>query len=93
MSDFTDSTHCTSRRHCKACRGNPLWRIKLGAPEDCPHGITSETLPKRGLGDIVESLAKPIAKALKFSCLDENQNLKPESPCAKRRDMLNKITG
>jgi hypothetical protein len=44
-----------------------------------------------GLGDIVERIAKPIAKALHMKCLDENNKLRPESPCAKRRDKLNKI--
>lgn len=44
----------------------------------------------RGLGDLVERVAKPIAKALRLPCLDENHNLRPESPCAKRRDRLNK---
>lgn len=43
------------------------------------------------LGDIVERLAKPIAKALNLPCLDKDGNLKPESGCAKRRDALNKL--
>ena len=47
---------------------------------------------KPGLGDIIERLAKPIAVALRLPCLDENKNLRPESPCAKRRDALNKLT-
>jgi hypothetical protein len=46
---------------------------------------------KMRLGDMVEALAKPIAKALRLSCLDENSRLRPESPCAKRRDRLNAI--
>lgn len=48
--------------------------------------------PTKGLGDIVERLAKPVAKALNLSCLDATNNLRPESPCAKRRDWLNKHT-
>lgn len=44
------------------------------------------------LGDAVEKLAKPIAKALKLPCLDGDK-LRPESPCAKRRDRLNRLTG
>ena len=43
----------------------------------------------RGLGDMVEMLAKPIAVALKLNCLDEQKQLKPESPCARRRAWLN----
>jgi len=44
------------------------------------------------LGDMVESLAKPIAKALRMPCLDKDGKLKPESGCAKRRDALNKLS-
>lgn len=47
---------------------------------------------KIGIGDIIERLAKPIAIALKLPCLDKNNQLKPESPCAKRRDKLNRLT-
>lgn len=43
------------------------------------------------LGDMVEAMAKPIAKALNMKCLDEKGGLKPESSCAKRRDALNKM--
>jgi hypothetical protein len=45
----------------------------------------------RGLGDLVETAAKPIAKALKLDCLDSSGNLKPESGCAKRKAALNRI--
>jgi hypothetical protein len=49
-------------------------------------------LPIRGVGDIVERLAKPIARALNLPCLDKTTHaLRPESPCAKRRDALNKL--
>ena len=44
-----------------------------------------------GLGDKVEALVKPIAKALKLPCLDKTGKLRPDSPCAKRRDRLNKL--
>ncbi len=57
----------------------------------CPFGITCENAKPFGLGDLVEKLAKPIAKALKMDCLDEQHHLKPDSGCAKRRDALNKI--
>lgn len=55
------------------------------------HKITRNSKPQpiRGLGDLVERAAKPIAKALKMSCLDEKGQLKPVSPCGKRRDALN----
>jgi hypothetical protein len=44
-----------------------------------------------GLGDRIERIVKPIAVALKAPCLDEEKRLKTESPCAKRRDVLNKL--
>lgn len=47
--------------------------------------------PPPGLGDLVERLVKPIAVALDLPCLDENQQLRPESPCAQRRDRLNRF--
>lgn len=46
----------------------------------------------RNSGDKVEKLVKPIAKALNLPCLDDDGKLKPESPCAKRRDKLNELT-
>jgi len=82
---FADSAHCHSRAHCRACRSDPAWRAAVGAPDECPHGV-------RGLGDIVELLAKPIAKALGLPCLDKHNRLRPESPCAKRRNALNRAT-
>lgn len=45
----------------------------------------------RGLGDLIHRIALPIAKALKLGCVDPATNqLRPESPCAKRREQLNK---
>lgn len=46
-----------------------------------------------GLGDRIERIVKPVAVALRMPCIDkENQNqLRPESPCAKRRNALNEI--
>jgi hypothetical protein len=45
-----------------------------------------------GPGDLVERLAKPLAKALRLSCLDAQGNLKPDSGCAKRKAALNRLT-
>jgi len=44
------------------------------------------------LGDLVEKMAKPIAKALRLDCIDKDGSLKPDSGCAKRRDALNRLT-
>ncbi|WP_309400571.1 hypothetical protein [Cerasicoccus maritimus] len=44
-----------------------------------------------GLGDTVEKIAKPIAKALRLSCLDPAGALRPDSKCAQRRNKLNAL--
>jgi hypothetical protein len=45
-----------------------------------------------GLGDLVSSVATPIARALKLPCIDPaTRQLRPESGCAKRKALLNKI--
>lgn len=45
----------------------------------------------RGLGDVVHKVALPVAKALGLPCVDKSTGkLRPESPCAKRREMLNR---
>lgn len=54
-----------------------------------------QSAPRRGLGDMVERLVKPIAQTLQragmVNCLDERNNLRPESKCAKRKSRLNKL--
>ncbi len=41
-------------------------------------------------GDVIASVATPIARALKMPCIDpETRQLRPESGCAKMRDNLN----
>lgn len=61
----------------------------------CPIRRWFPVAPQKGkglrLGDKLEKLFKPIARALKLPCLDANADLKPESPCAKRRDRLNEL--
>jgi len=59
-----------------------------------PYGNVSLDTKKKtglGLGDRIERMVKPIAVALRLPCLDEEQRLKITSPCAKRRDALNKL--
>lgn len=73
--------------HCQWCRTHPEWRTQGGYPEVCPHGITE----KIRWGDVVEKLVKPIARLLRPPCLDKTGKLKAGSPCAKRRDALNRI--
>jgi hypothetical protein len=54
--------------------------------------ILSEHPSRRGIGDRLEALIKPFAKAFRIRCLDLAGNLKPESRCAKRRDFLNSLS-
>ena len=77
---------CQLRGHCRTCREDAAWRASVGLPDECG----DERGPQMGLGDFVERLAKPIAKALGMKCLDEAGKLRPESPCAKRRNALNR---
>ena len=74
--------------HCAWC----LSHAGDGFPKKCPHGVTASSIKQRpGLGDVVERLAKPIAKVLGLSCLDAHGALKPGSECARRRDWLNRL--
>jgi hypothetical protein len=63
------------------------------APAPGPGGGTPATpAAKRGLGDMVERVFHPVAVALRLPCNDQKTGtLKPESPCAKRRDKLNEL--
>lgn len=45
----------------------------------------------KGLGDLIEILAKPVAQVLNLNCLDDKGQLRPESNCARRKRMLNRI--
>lgn len=45
-----------------------------------------------GLGDMVATVATPIARVLKLSCIDpKTHQLRPESKCAKRKQKLNNL--
>jgi len=52
-------------------------------------GFIAELRRRLRLGDKVESVIKPVARALRLKCLDADGKLKPDSGCAKRRDRLN----
>lgn len=44
-----------------------------------------------GLGDAIASIATPIARVLNLPCIDpETKQLRPDSPCAKKKARLNK---
>ena len=46
MSGWVDTTHCQSRVHCQACRTDPAWRQKVGAPDICPWGVNADAIPE-----------------------------------------------
>ena len=52
---------------------------------------------RRGLGDRIHAIAAPIGQAIHWPCLQRDangnptQNLKPGSPCARARALLNKL--
>ena len=73
------------------CRRPPLDNPTASCPLPAPRWgpILKERIQ---LGDLVEKLAKPFAKALYLGCLDKDGKLKQESGCAKRRDALNRLT-
>lgn len=52
-----------------------------------PSGL-KRVLMKARLGTRIERAVKPVAMALRLPCLDRDGQLKPDSPCAKRRDAL-----
>jgi hypothetical protein len=72
---------------------NPLPSV-IDLTKTCPLPVPrwEKIEEKMGLGDLVEILAKPVARILKLDCLDDQGKLKPESGCAKRRDGLNRLT-
>jgi hypothetical protein len=55
------------------------------------HRLHGPPCPSRGLGDVVESLVKPIARTLGMKCLDAHGKLRPESKCAQRKSALNRL--
>lgn len=52
--------------------------------------------PAPGLGDRIEKLVKPAAKLLQraglINCLDADGRLRPNTPCQRRRDRLNRAS-
>lgn len=53
---------------------------------------TIDGVSQLGLGDLLSNIFTPIARKLKFKCIDkETGQPKPRSSCDKRRQKLNKI--
>jgi hypothetical protein len=82
MQSMEASKHCKKRDDARYL-GDCLIRLAL-------NGVPMPETSHR-IGDRVERLVKPIAKALKLQCLDADGKLKPSSGCAKRRDKLNAL--
>ena len=54
--------------------------------------LDEDQAKRLGLGDMVEKVAHPVAYLFNLPCLDaEKKGLRPDSPCAKRRDALNDL--
>ena len=69
--------------------------IRILFPMAKPGAQRTKPLPTgncgKGLGDKIERAVHPMAAALHWPCLDEKQEtLRPQSPCAKARDWINK---
>lgn len=70
---------------------DPANRCPIGRWQAAGNNHSALPKPVLRLGDIVEKLAKPIARALRLNCLQKDGTLKPLSPCAQRRDRLNRV--
>jgi len=61
MKRFTESFDCLSHGHCRTCRSDPAWRAQVGAPAECPHGVTADNVPVRVLAVPPERLLERLA--------------------------------
>ena len=97
---FHTSIHCTSGEHCRTCRntGPRGQAFRADMVRRYPElGTLEFPCPQQRrwgwqLGDMVASVATPVERALKLDCVDAaTAELKPESPCARRKRALNSI--
>lgn len=55
--------------------------------------VRREIISGFNLGDVIASVATPMARVLKLPCIDpKTGKLKPDSGCQKRINRLNKLT-
>ena len=80
MSEFTASLHCQMRWLCPACRNYPEWRAVSGAPEDCPHGVTIDSLP--AVVDFAAALTERLTMCKE--CGDASCSIKHQTDCRLR---------
>ncbi len=72
--------------HNDPCQGCPqrVYHEHADCDQETPEHL-------RGLGDVVHAVALPIARILRLPCVDPaTKKLRPESPCAARRNKWNK---
>jgi len=71
---------CHTRAHCRTCRTDANWRERVTGVRDfdCPHGVTADNLPSRGLGDTIAKLTSSVG-------------IKPCGACKRRQEKLNKL--
>jgi hypothetical protein len=70
---------------CAVCPNGHFGRYEQTGCDDPDHRI--------GLGDIVATVATPIARVLKLSCIDpETKQLRSDSGCNKRKIAFNALT-
>jgi len=87
---FGQRAHVLNCAICDYCRPDPTSSIGMNFMEaGRPEPVEGPSSRRPGLGDRVEKILKPIARAIKSDCLDEHDGLKPGSPCHKGREFLN----
>ncbi|MGA2140688.1 MAG: hypothetical protein ABSH14_17690 [Verrucomicrobiia bacterium] len=88
---FGARAHIHNCAVCGYCRPDPTSAIGFPPLSPSVVGRVPSRGASHGLGDRIEKILKPVARALGSKCLDEHDNLKPDSWCAKRRDALNRV--
>lgn len=62
--------HCATHVHCRTCRTDPDWRRQVGAPDDCPHGVTLDDMPEPAYAVLsLASEREPSCKACVDACM------------------------
>lgn len=83
---------CHTRAHCRACRTDLDWCERVvGVREfQCPHGVTADNLPSRGIGDAVAKQAKGPGDRF-HALLAKKYGLKPCQKCNETIDLMNRL--
>lgn len=84
IKDFASSPECEYRGLCGVCRGDAGWRDRIGAPTDCPHGVTLADLPPPVDPNALSKTRQKQCDACPLDC-----TIKTNTPCHRRR-LLNR---